>query len=56
MKGEIYNKSYNKKAKTPFYINGEVYINKRGKQINNIFKEISLDTFNDNLKTCKVPE
>jgi hypothetical protein len=56
LKGEIYNKSYYKKAKTPFYINGEAYINKDGKQINKIFKEISLKTFNDNLETCRVPK
>ena len=31
LKGEIYNKSYLKKAKTPFYINGNVKKLKNGK-------------------------
>lgn len=44
--GHIYNKSYFKKAETPFYINGACYKNKKGKQINKVFKEFKLDTFN----------
>ena len=47
--GAIWSKSYANQINKPYYINGDVYVDKLGNQINNVFKRFKKTHFKSNL-------